>query len=66
MREFPFAVDNSKRNIFIWGSGTEVQKYGFIIPRFLDNFVRWCFRFVDEIRVEDVKLHKDVRSGLSA
>ena len=43
MREFPFAIDNSKRDVFIWRTSTEVQKYGFIVPRFFDNLVRWCF-----------------------
>jgi hypothetical protein len=58
MREFPFTIDYSKRNVFIWWTSTEVQKNSFVVSRFLDNLVRWRLCFVYEIRIEDVELYR--------
>jgi hypothetical protein len=65
MREFPFAIDDSERNIFIWWTSTEVQKHSFVVPRLLDNLVCRGLGFVDKIRVEDIKLHGDMISTVS-
>jgi hypothetical protein len=43
MREFPFAIDDSKCDVLIWRTSTEVQKHGFVVARLLDDLVRWCF-----------------------
>lgn len=56
MRKFPLPVDNPERDVLVRRSGTELQDDGIIIARLLDNLIGRGFRFVDEIRVEDVEL----------
>ena len=58
VRELPFTIDDTESNVLIRWPCTEVQKDGFIIPWFFDNFVCRCFRLVNEIWVEYVELHK--------
>jgi hypothetical protein len=65
MREFPFAIDDSERNIFIWRTSTEVQKHGFVVPRLLDNLVCRRLGFVDKVRIKDIKLQGDMISMVS-
>lgn len=56
MRELPLAINNPERNIFVWRSGTEMEKDRVVVAWFLDDFVRRSLGLVDEIWVEDVEL----------
>ncbi len=56
MREVPFSVDDTKRNIFVWRPCTEEQQDCVIVAGFFDNFIRGGFGLVDEVRIEDVEL----------
>jgi hypothetical protein len=56
--ELPFTIDDTKSDVLIRRSRTEVQKNSFIVPWFFDNLVRRCFRLVNEIWVEYIELHK--------
>lgn len=39
MRELPFTIDNTEGDVFVGRPSHEVQEHGFVVPRFLDNFV---------------------------
>ena len=56
MRILPLAVDNPERDILVWRTGAEVQQHRILVARLLDDLVRWSLGFVNEIRVEDIKL----------
>ncbi len=56
VREFPFSINDPKCDVLIRRSGAEVEEYSLVVTRFLDNFVRRCFGFIDEVRVEYVEL----------
>ena len=56
MRVLPFAVDHPESDIFVRRASSEVKQHCVVVPRFLDNLIRWRLGFIDEIGVEDVKL----------
>jgi hypothetical protein len=51
----PFLVDDCERQIFIRRSSTEEEYASIIVAFGLDQLVRRCFEFVDEIGVENVE-----------
>jgi hypothetical protein len=55
VRIFPFPVHDSEGDIFVWWSSAKMEENGVFIPH---DLIRRCFGFVDEIRVENVELHK--------
>ena len=66
MRELPFAIDDSESNVFVRWACTEMQKYGLIVTRLLNDLVRRCLRLIDEIGVEDIEFVPldDLRRGI--
>ena len=55
--ELPLSIDDSERDVLVRRTGTEVQEHSLIISWFLNDFIRRCFRFVDEVWIEDVELN---------
>jgi hypothetical protein len=58
MREFPLAIYYSEGDIFIWWAGAEMKKYGVVITVFFHYLVCRRLRFVDKIRIENIKLRE--------
>jgi hypothetical protein len=56
VRIFPFPVHNSEGDVFIWWTSAKMEENRFFIPWLFYNFIRRCFGFIDEIRVENVEL----------
>ena len=56
VRELPFAIDNSERDVFVWRPCHKVQEDRILVTRLLDDLVRRRLGLVDEIWVEDVEL----------
>lgn len=59
MRILPITIDDTECNVFVRGTRAEIQETSLIVSRLLDEFERRCFRFIDEVRVEDVELRKE-------
>ena len=59
VRIFPFPVHDSEGDVFVRWSSAKMKENCFLIPRFFHNFIRRCFGFIDEIRVENVELHNN-------
>ena len=59
VRIFPFPVHDSEGDVFVWWSSAKMEENGVFIPWFFYDLIRRCFGFVDEIRVENVELHKN-------
>ena len=57
MGELPLSIDDSERDVLVRRTGTEVQEHSLVISWFLNDFIRRGFRFVDEVRIEDVELN---------
>mmetsp|Transcript_25565 Transcript_25565/g.100948 ORF Transcript_25565/g.100948 Transcript_25565/m.100948 type:complete len:222 (+) Transcript_25565:157-822(+) len=55
MRVFPFTIDDLERNVLIGRPGNEAEDAYIRVVSLLD-LETWCFRFVDQVRVENVKL----------
>ncbi len=58
MRVFPFTIDNAKGDILVRWTCTKVKQNCFLVSGFFHNLISWSFRFVNKIRIEDIKLYK--------
>lgn len=56
MRIFPFTVNDTERDVLVWGASSEVQEDSFFVIRVLDNLVGRGFSLINEIGVENVEL----------
>ena len=56
MGELPFAIDDPECDVLIRWASTEMQEYGLVVTRFLDDLVRRCFGLVDEVGIENIEL----------
>jgi hypothetical protein len=57
MRIFPFTVDNTERDIFVWWTSCKVEEDSLIVARIFDDLVCRCLRLVDEVRIKDIELY---------
>lgn len=58
MGKFPFSINDSEGDVFIWRAGTELQDDGLVVTRLFDDLVCRRFGFVDEIRIKYVELSR--------